>query len=157
MADRKTIARAFNKLLIRFPAYMEKNKDKLQSTMNMWVAAFKETPDDVLLKATEMIIESDQAYFPNTAEVEEKVRRAVLINNQKIVTYQARLGLYLGYTAATPEEIDAWVDLHRAIHTERGWTTKDFKETVKLFKDQLNEAIRELPEAYKKANRISEV
>lgn len=157
MASKQTIIDVFNRLMVRFPGYMEKNKESIQSTMGMWTVAFKYTPDDVLLRATQLIIESERAYFPNIAEIDERARRVVLIDNQKIATYEGRLETYNKYKDATPDEIDAWVDMQRFIYQDRGWTTKDFKEMVETFKDQLNKAIRELPETYRKDRNISEV
>lgn len=155
MASKETIQRAFVVLRGRYPNYFKTNTD-LTSTMTRWAREFKDTPDEVFTKAVDLVCKVS-AYFPQPYELEESIRRVGYIESQKVATYLARLKTYNEYKNATTEEVDAWVDMMRAIHIERGWTTKDFKQYVEDSKEQLNESIRSFPVDYRSKNGIVEV
>lgn len=154
MANKETIQRAFVVLRSRYPNYF-KTKEDLSYTMALWLNEFKNVPNETLLHAVNLICASC-AYFPNTAQVADKIQRADWIASQKIATYLGRLETYTRYKNATQTQIDTWVDLQRVIDDSKGWTTKDFKNDVETFRIELNKAIRELPVEYRKENGIVE-
>lgn len=155
MAHSETIIKAFAILRSRYPNYFRNNAD-IKTTMSVWQNEFKNVRDDTFLQAINLICASS-AYFPNPAEVRDKVQRAEWIVSQRIATYLGRLETYNQYKGATQSQIDTWVDVHRFVDDSKGWTTKDFREMVETFKEQLNESIRALPDDYKAANGIKEV
>lgn len=155
MANIETIKRAFATLQSRYPNYFKSNTD-LANTMALWSREFKHTPDGTFLKAIDLVTRSSN-YFPQPHEVHDKIHRVGYIETQKIATYLGRLETYNKYKDATQTEIDTWVDVHRFIDDSKGWTTKDFKEMVATFKEQLNKAIKDLPVEYRTANGIVEV
>lgn len=150
MASEKAIKDAFKILITRYPAYFrDKTKDHLDNLVGRWGYHFKDIDDDKFIAAVELTIQTSR-FLPEPIEVDEKIKRAEMVQAQRVTTYMERLQHLQELESATPEEIDRWVDFRRVFFEEESCTTKDFKDRIKLAQEELDKARAELSAAQRK-------
>lgn len=140
MATKQTILKAFEILKVNYPAYFNaREEEQVNILMKEWANAFETVPDGQLLRAVSMITKKSM-FFPTINEADEIIKKQGYIELMNLNTYKKKVEMYKEYETATAKDVDEWVDLHRFLHDDRPWTTKDFYEYRATAKQAVEDA-----------------
>lgn len=151
MVSNKALLEGLDLLQAYFPKYA--TPEASERILRDWKVTFKDVSEESFLFALTSYCKSHTK--PPFAEMINY--HAKLFDTQKVTQYEKKLAAYLEYKNAEQDKINAWVDFRRVMDETQGWTTSSFKEMQQFTRDQLNEAIRNLPREYRERNNIEEV